>query len=122
MANKIEKYISGFPENIQTLLYSVRETVLLSAPGAEEALAYGIPTFKVHGKNLVHFGGFAKHIGFYPTPSGIKKFRSELAKYETAKGSVKFPVNKPLPITLIRKIVKYRLAEVEKGIKKRAPK
>lgn len=83
-----------------------------SAPGAEEAMSYGIPTFKLNGKNLVHFSAFKEHIGFYPTPSGIAKFKKELSAYEGARGSVKFSLNKPIPYALIEKITQYRVKEV----------
>ncbi|NWF63661.1 MAG: DUF1801 domain-containing protein, partial [Chloroflexi bacterium] len=81
--------------------------------GAEEAMSYGIPTFKLNGKNLVHFSAFKEHIGFYPTPSGIEKFKKELSAYEWAKGSVKFPLGKPIPYALIGKIVQFRVKEVK---------
>ena len=75
-------------------------------------MSYGIPTFKLNGKNLVHFSAFKEHIGFYPTPTGIEKFKKELSGYEGAKGSVKFPLNKPIPYALITKIVQFRVKEV----------
>ena len=81
-----------------------------AAPDAEEALKYGIPTFVLNG-NLVHFAAFKKHIGFYPTPPGIERFRDELSAYPNAKGSVQFPLDKPMPFALIRKIVEYRVTE-----------
>ncbi len=88
----------------------VRETIRASAPQAEETIKYGIPTFTLHG-NLVHFGAYKHHIGFYPAPSGIEAFKKELSVYKCAKGSVQFPVDKPLPLTLITKIVKFRVKE-----------
>ncbi len=107
----IDEFISTYPSEIQTILQKIRATIQKSAPGAEEAMAYGIPTFKLNGRNLVHFSAFKEHIGFYPTPSGIEAFKKELSAYEWAKGSVKFPLSKPIPYALITKIVKFRVKE-----------
>ena len=106
----IDKYIANSPKEIQDTLKKIRSTIKKSAPKAEETINYGIPTFTLDG-NLVHFAGFKNHIGFYPTPSGIASFAKELAKYEGAKGSVQFPLDQPLPLTLIKKIVKFRVGE-----------
>jgi uncharacterized protein YdhG (YjbR/CyaY superfamily) len=106
----IDAYIAGFPEDVQAILRKVRTTIRKAAPGAEEAIRYGIPTFTLNG-NLVHFGAYAKHIGFYPAPSAIEKFRKELSAYEGAKGSVRFPLDEPIPYALIRDIVKFRVEE-----------
>jgi uncharacterized protein YdhG (YjbR/CyaY superfamily) len=106
----VDKFISAYPEEVQQVLNKVRATIREAAPGAEETINYGIPTFTLHG-NLVHFSGFKDHIGFYPTPSGIEKFKKELSKYEGAKGSVKFPLDQPMPYELIRKIVEFRVKE-----------
>lgn len=108
----IDEYIAAFPADVQKMLQDVRSAISKAAPEAEEAMKYGIPTF-VLGGNLVHFGGFKTHIGFYPTPSGIEAFKKELSKYKLAKGSVQFPVDRPMPLALITKIVKYRVREVE---------
>jgi uncharacterized protein YdhG (YjbR/CyaY superfamily) len=108
--SNMDGYIAGFPEQIRKKLEEMRSIVRKAAPGAEETINYGVPTFKLNG-NLVHFGGFKNHIGFYPTPSGIEAFKKELSVYEGAKGSVKFPVDKPLPARLITKIVKFRVKE-----------
>ena len=113
-ATTIDEYIAGYPKNVQKLLEEVRVTIKKAAPGAEEAIKYGIPTFILNG-NLVHFGGFKNHIGFYPAPSGIEEFKKELSKYAGAKGSVQFPIDKPLPLALITKIVKFR---VKKNLEK----
>lgn len=115
----MDEFISNYPPEVQTILQRIRSVIHKSAPGAEEAMSYGIPTFKLNGKNLVHFSAFKEHIGFYPTPSGIAKFKKELSAYEGAKGSVKFPLNKPIPYTLIVKITQYRVKEVmgEKKVK-----
>ncbi len=107
----IDEYISGFPKDIQTILEKIRGIIKQSAPGAEEAMRYGIPTFRLGG-NLVHFAAFKSHIGFYPTPSGIEAFKKELSSYKQAKGSVQFPLDQPIPFELIAKIVKYRVKEV----------
>lgn len=109
-SNVIDAYIANSPKNVQVILEKVRATIRKAAPKAEETINYGIPTFTLAG-NLVHFAGFKSHIGFYPTPSGIEKFKAELSKYEGAKGSVKFPLDKPIPYTLIGKIVKFRVKE-----------
>lgn len=106
----IDEYIRGFPEPVRTLLSELRSTIRSAAPEAAEKLSYGIPTFYLHG-NLVHFGAFKRHIGFFPAPSGIEAFRRELASYKTAKGTVQFPLDKPLPLDLITRIVKFRVAE-----------
>jgi uncharacterized protein YdhG (YjbR/CyaY superfamily) len=108
----IDEFISNYPPEIQTILQKIRALIQKSAPGAEEAMSYGIPTFKLNGKNLVHFSAFKEHIGFYPTPSGIEKFKKELSAYEWAKGSVKFSLDKPIPYALIGKITQFRVKEV----------
>ena len=107
---KIDAYIAGFPEDVQQILEKIRTTIQKAAPNAEETINYGIPTFTLKG-NLVHFAGFKKHIGFYPTPTGIEKFKKELSVYEGAKGSVQFSLDKPIPYRLISKIVKFRVKE-----------
>ena len=106
----IDEYISGFSRGVQTILQKIRATIRKAAPGAEETISYQIPTFTLKG-NLVHFAAFKKHIGFYPTSTAIRKFRSELSIYKGAKGSVQFPFDKPIPYELISKIVKFRVEE-----------
>jgi len=113
-AKTIDEYIAGYPTHVQQLLQTIRTTIHDAAPQAEEAIAYGIPTFKLNG-NLVHFGGYKNHIGFYPAPMGIEAFKEETAKYEAGKGTLQFPVDQPLPLELIKKIVKFR---VEKNLAK----
>ncbi|MBN2091354.1 DUF1801 domain-containing protein [candidate division KSB1 bacterium] len=108
--NDINEYIKMFPQNIQTILERLRQTIRNASPEAEETINYQIPTFKLNG-NLVHFAAYKNHIGFYPTPSGIEAFKEELSNYEVAKGSVKFPINEELPWDLIRKIVEYRVIQ-----------
>ena len=108
--NSIDEYIGTFPQEIQTLLEQVRATIRQAAPEAEEAIKYAMPTFVLNG-NLVHFAAFKNHIGFYPVPSGIEAFKKELSVYKGAKGSVQFPLDQPMPLELISKIVKFRVDE-----------
>ncbi len=109
-SNNIDNYIAGFPKETQEILQQVRLTIKKAAPAGEETINYGIPTFTLNG-NLVHFAGYKNHIGFYPAPSGIESFKKELAEYKGAKGSVQFPIDKPMPLSLISKIVKFRVKE-----------
>ena len=104
----IDSYIAQFPPEVQTLLTQMRQTIQKAAPSATEAISYQIPTFKLNG-NLVHFAGFKKHIGFYPGAAGMAAFQGELAGYKSAKGSVQFPLDEALPLTLVAKIVKFRV-------------
>ena len=106
----IDAYIAVFPEDVQAILQQVRRTIHEAAPEATEAISYQMPTFKLHG-NLVHFGAFKNHIGFYPVPSGMAAFEEELAAYKQGKGSVQFPLNKPMPLDLIRRIVEFRVQD-----------
>ena len=106
----IEEYIGAFPEDVQRILNELRQTIKEAAPEAQETINYQIPTFTLNG-NLVHFAAFEKHIGFYPTPSGMEAFKQELSRYKGAKGSVQFPIDEPLPLPLIRRIVEYRVKE-----------
>ncbi len=108
----IKSYIATFPEEVQAKLFEIREIIQSVAPECEEVINYGIPTFKMHDKNLVHYGGFKKHIGFYPTPSGIIEFKDQLSAYNGSKGSVQFPLGQPLPVYLIQQIVRFRLKEM----------
>ena len=118
----IDEYIGAFPADVRKMLEQVRVTIRKAAPDAVEAMKYGIPTF-VLGENLVHFGGFKTHVGFYPSPSGIEAFKKELSAYEGAKGSVKFPLDKGMPLALIARIVKFRVQEVrQKAVKKKTVK
>ena len=106
----IDEYIAGFPHDVQAILEKIRMTIRKAAPNAEETIKYQIPTFTLKG-NLVHFAAFKKHIGFYPAPTGTEKFQKELSVYKGAKGSVRFPLDKPIPFALISKIVKFRVKE-----------
>ena len=106
----IDKYISSFPDEVQKILEEIRTTIRQAAPDAAETIKYAMPTFVLNG-NLVHFAAFKNHIGFYPVPSGIEAFKKELSVYKGAKGSVQFPINEPIPLALISKIVKFRVNE-----------
>ncbi|MCU0522254.1 MAG: DUF1801 domain-containing protein [Anaerolineae bacterium] len=115
----IDEYIAGFPEHIQEILQQIRKTIHEAAPEAEEAISYQMPTFRLKG-NLVHFAAFKNHIGFYPTPTGTEQFHAELSVYEGGKGSVRFPLDEPIPYDLIRRIVTFRVQEaLEKAEAKR---
>lgn len=106
----IDEYIALYPPNVQKLLGQVRSVIRKTAPAALETIKYQIPTFSLHG-NLVHFGAFKNHIGFYPAPSGLVEFKDELSVYNSGKGSIQFPIEKKLPLDLIIKIVKFRVNE-----------
>lgn len=106
----VDGYIASHPEPVRKRLCEMREIIRAAAPDAEERMAYGIPTLYLNG-NLVHFAGYAGHIGFYPAPSGIAAFKAELKKYTHSKGAVQFPLDKPLPTALIKKIVRFRVEE-----------
>lgn len=108
--NPIDTYIGQFPAEVQEILQEIRQVIKEAAPEAEERISYQMPTFYLGG-NLVHFAAYKNHIGFYPAPSGIEKFKQELSKYKSAKGSVQFPLNQPIPFNLIGKIVRFRVAE-----------
>jgi uncharacterized protein YdhG (YjbR/CyaY superfamily) len=107
----VDEYIKTFPENIQLLLAKVRTTITEKAPEAVESIAYGMPSYKTNGRPLVYFAGFKKHIGFYATPTGHLEFAKELSKYKQGKGSVQFPLDKPIPFDLIGQIVEFRVIE-----------
>jgi uncharacterized protein YdhG (YjbR/CyaY superfamily) len=105
-----DEYIAAFSKDVQKVLRSIRSVIKSEAKGATEAIKYGMPTFVLKG-NLVHFAAYEKHFGFYPTPSAIKAFRKDLVKYKTSKGAIQFPMNKPVPLGLIKKIVRYRVRQ-----------
>ena len=116
--NTIDEYIAAFPKDVQEVLEQVRASIQNAAPDAEEAISYAIPTFKLNG-NLVHFAAFKNHIGFYPTPIGIEEFMQELSAYKQGKGSVQFPLNKPMPLDLITRMVKFNIERnLTKPVKK----
>lgn len=106
----IDEYIAGFPPDIQARLQAVRATIKAAAPDAQERISYQMPTFWLNG-NLVHFAALKHHIGFYPTPSGIDTFKDETTMYKSTKGALQFPLDQPLPLDLIRRIVEFRVAE-----------
>lgn len=106
----IDAYVAAFPKDVQAILNKIRALIQACAPDATEAIKYQIPTFVLHG-NLVHFAAYENHIGLYPAPSAIEKFKDELARYKFAKGSIQFPLDAPIPYTLIKKIVKFRVQE-----------
>lgn len=106
----IDAYIASFPTEIQKMLAQLRITIKKAAPKAEETIKYGMPTLTLNG-NLVHYAAYKNHIGFYPAPSAIKTFKKELANFKTSKGAIQFPLDKPLPLNLITKIVKFRVKE-----------
>ena|SRR5579885_3340473 len=112
----INEYINTFPLQTRKQLRQMRATIKKAAPKAEEVISYGIPAFKFHGL-LVWFAAYSKHIGFYPKTSAIQAFKKEISKYKNAKGSVQFPLDKPLPLTLIRKMVQFRVKENLERIK-----
>ena len=114
----IDDYISDFSGETQKYLNEMRELIRKLAPDSVESISYAIPTFSLNGKYLVYFAGFKNHIGLYPTPVGMEAFKEELSNYKTGKGSVQFPLNKPLPIALITKIVKYQIEQNEIKTKK----
>jgi uncharacterized protein YdhG (YjbR/CyaY superfamily) len=113
----IDEYIAAFPKEVQDVLEKIRSAIRESAPKAEEAISYGIPALRLNGsRGSVYFAGWKNHIGFYPTPSGIEAFKKELAPFKQEKGSVQFPLDKPIPYDLVKKIVRYRVTEnLEKG-------
>jgi uncharacterized protein YdhG (YjbR/CyaY superfamily) len=106
----IDEYIEGLPKGVQRILSELRSTIEKAAPGATEKISYRMPTFYYNG-NLVHFAAFERHIGFYPTPSGVVEFQDELKKYHTSKGAIQFPIDEPLPLELVARIVKFRVAQ-----------
>lgn len=109
-AKNIDDYIADFPPDVQKILQKIRAAIHKAAPEAVETISYQIPTFDLNG-HLIHFAAYKNHIGLYPAPSGIVKFKKELAPYESAKGSVRLPLDQPIPYDLITKIVKFRLKE-----------
>ena len=109
-ARSIDEYIAAFPPETQKVLEELRALIRAAAPGATETISYAIPTFALTG-HLVHFAGYERHIGFYPTGSGVEKFKEELKPYKSGKGSVQFPLSRPLPTGLIRRIVEFRVEE-----------
>ncbi|TLZ84417.1 MAG: hypothetical protein E6K03_02350 [Methanobacteriota archaeon] len=107
----IDEYIEASPKDVQGILQRLRLTIRKAAPEAVETISYQMPTFKLNGKGLVYFAAFKNHIGLYPIPSGIEAFKKELSRYKQGKGSVQFPIDKPIPYDLVRRIVRFRAKE-----------
>lgn len=118
ISNDVDGYIESYPKDVRALLKIMRQKIRKAAPQASEKISYGIPTFYLGG-NLVHFGGFKDHVSFFPTSSGVKAFSKQLSKYDVSKGTVRFPLDKPLPLALITKIAKFRVKEMEVKKKKK---
>ena len=108
--SSIDEYIATFPEETQKILNEIRATIKSTAPEADEKISYQMPTFYLKG-NLIHFAAFKNHIGLYPTPSGTEAFKTELAAYKGGKGSIRFPIDQPIPLKLVDDIVRFRVAE-----------
>ncbi len=109
--SNIDEYIALYPKDIQEILEQIRATIKKAAPEAEESIGYGMPAFKTNNKPLVYFAAYKNHIGFYATPNGHSAFAKELSTYKQGKGSVQFPLNQPMPLSLITKIVEFRVEE-----------
>lgn len=116
--NSVDEYIASFPEDVQKMMKELRETIKVSAPGVQEKISYDMPTFTLNGK-LIYFAAFKNHIGIYGASSAVKEFNDELSQYAGEKGSLRFPTDEPLPLKLISKIIKFRVAE---NLKKAASK
>ena len=116
----VDAYVAGFAEPTRVVLAELRDLVRAAIPGATETMAYGIPTFDLHGKHVVHVAGYATHVGLYPTPNGMEAFEAELAPYRSGKGTARFPLDAPLPSDLIRRIVAFRVEEVVRARGRRA--
>jgi uncharacterized protein YdhG (YjbR/CyaY superfamily) len=108
--NEVDKYIEGFPVEVQERLSEIRRIIFEIAPQVTEGISYGMPAFGLNGKWFIYFAGYKKHIGFYPKAEGIEAFKEKLTDYKTSKGAVQFPLNKPLPLDLIREIISYHIA------------
>lgn len=110
----VDAYLAGFPPEVRARLDAMRATIRAAAPAATERIAYGMPTYRGR-KNLVHFAGFATHVGFYPTPAGIEAFAAELADYATSKGAIRLPHDRPLPLDLVTRITAFRVRADAEG-------
>ena len=118
LAKNVDEYIAGFDSATQAMLKQMRETIKNAAPKAEESISYMMPAYKYLGKPLVYFAGYKNHIGFYATPTGHEAFEKELSIYKQGKGSVQFPLDKPLPLSLVTKIVKFRVKQNQERAKR----
>ena len=112
---RVDAYMADFPDDVRRKLERIRRTILKVAPGAKQRVSYGIPAFDLDGRPLIYFAGYAKHIGIYPAPRGYDEFREELAAYEGGKGTVRFPLRRPIPYDLIRRIVQFRMERISEG-------
>lgn len=108
----IDEYIASFPPDIREKLQGIRAAIRKAAPDAEEAIRYGIPTFRQEGNNLVHFAAFKDHLSFFPTPSGVAEFRKELSSSQLSKGTIQFPLDTPVPYDLVERITRFRTGEI----------
>jgi uncharacterized protein YdhG (YjbR/CyaY superfamily) len=113
----IDDYIKTFPKNVQTILQRLRQVIHKTAPGAVETISYQIPTFKLNGKYLVYFAGHKAHVGLYPAPSGTAAFQKQIAPYRKGKGTLRFPLDKPIPLGIVKKFVAFRMKEGSKNKK-----
>ena len=110
----IDEYIASFPPDIQEKLRGIRAAISKAVPDAEEAIRYGMPTFRLDGHNIVHFAAFKDHLSFFPTASGVEKFREDLSSYKMSKGTIRFPPDKPVPLDLVERIARFRADEIRK--------
>lgn len=117
-----DEYIAGFPKEVQAILQKVRQTIKKAAPGAQEKISYNIPTFTLDGAYLIYFAGYKKHIGIYPVPVGTADFNKQIAGYVTGRGTVQFPLDRPIPHGLITKMVKFRIKDTRAKLAAKAKK
>lgn len=122
VARDIDEYIAGFPKDVQEILQKIRRTIRKAAPQAEETISYKMPTFNLNGNYLIYFAAYKKHIALYPAPVGVPEFEEEIAPYASGKGTLQFPLNKPLPYNLITRIVKFRVKENRTRARAKSPK
>lgn len=118
--NSLDEYLKNQPKPAKEVLEKIRQVIHSAAPKGVATISYGIPTIDLEGKHLVHFAGFKKHIGFFPTPSAVSAFKKDLAKYKVSKGTVQFKLDEPIPYALIKKIVAFRKKEIVKEAKKKS--
>ncbi len=110
-AQTIHEYSRRFPDDVQAIIKHLRQVIQAAAPGAREAISYGIPAFMLNGRGLIYFGVYKKHVGMYPVPAGSAAFNKQLGAYRTGKGTLQFPLDKPMPYSLISRIVRARMRE-----------
>jgi len=114
-----DTYIASFPEDVQEKLRKIRATIRTAVPDAEEAIRYGIPTFRLHDTNVVHYAAFRDHLSYFPTASGVEQFRKELSGFTISKGTIQIPLDAPVPYDLIERIARFRAGEILKTAKKK---